>query len=91
MVDQIIPQTKTTSSGASVVTVRIILDNPELVFVNGLSGQSSIFYQASFNALTIPQEALREDNSVVVEANGKLENRSLRMIEKEKEFILEFI
>ena len=79
LVDQIIPQTKTTSSGASVVTVRIILDNPELVFVNGLSGQSSIFYQASFNALTIPQEALREDNSVVVEANGKLENKKVEV------------
>lgn len=66
---QIFPQTKTTSSGATVVTVRIILDNPKIVFVNGLSGQSSIIYQAQFNALTIPQEALRDDNTVVVESS----------------------
>lgn len=79
VVNQIIPQTKTTSSGASVVTVRIILDNPELVFVNGLSGQSSIFYQASFNTLTIPQEALREDNSVVVQRNGRLETKKVEV------------
>lgn len=79
LVDQIIPQTKTTSSGATVVTVRIILDNPELTFVNGLSGQSSIFYQASFNTLTIPQEALREDNSVVIQTNGRLETKKVEV------------
>lgn len=79
LVDQIIPQTKTTSSGATVVTVRIILDNPELVFVNGLSGQSSIFYQASFDTLTIPQEALRDDNSVVMQVNGRLENKKVEV------------
>lgn len=73
-VDQIFPQTKTTSSGATVVTVRIILDNPKIVFVNGLSGQSSIIYQAQFNALTIPQEALRDDNTVVIQpSRGILE------------------
>lgn len=77
LVDQIIPQTKTTSSGATVVTVRIILDNPELVFVQGLSGQSSIFYQASFNTLTIPQEALREDGNVVIQTNGQLEAKKV--------------
>lgn len=71
-VDQILPQIKTTSSGATVVTVRIILDNPKIVFVNGLSGESSIIYQSSFNALTIPQEVLRDDNTVVESINNKL-------------------
>lgn len=77
-VDQVFPQTKTTSSGATVVTVRIILDNPKIVFVNGLSGQSSIIYQAQFNALTLPQEALRDDNTVVVEpSKGVLEEKKV--------------
>ena len=71
-VDQITPQTKTTSSGATVVTVRIIMDNPELVFVNGLSGQSQVIYQTSLNTLTIPQEGLRDDKTVVVSENNKL-------------------
>lgn len=70
-VDQIKPQTKITSSGATVVTVRILLENPKLVFVNGLSGESSILNAVSFNALTIPQEALRDDSTVVIEGADK--------------------
>ena len=66
-VDQILPQTKQTSSGATVVTVRIKLDNPKLTFVNGLTGQASIIISEEKNVLTIPQEALREDDSVVVQ------------------------
>lgn len=64
-VDQIIPQTKTTSSGATVVIVRIKLDSSKLTFVNGLSGQASIISTEAKGALTIPQEALREDNTVL--------------------------
>lgn len=79
LVDQIVPQTKTTSSGATVVTVRIIMDNPKIVFVNGLSGQSSIIYQTSLNALTIPQEALKDDNSVVVSENNKLKDKKVEI------------
>ncbi len=77
LVDQILPQTKTTSSGATVVTVRIILDNPKLVFVQGLSGESSIIYQTSLNTLTIPQEALRDDNTVVIQVNKRLETQKI--------------
>lgn len=76
-VDQIKPQTKTTSSGATVVTVRIILDNPKIVFVNGLSGESSIISASSSAALTIPQEALRDDKSVVIQSNNKLEEKKV--------------
>lgn len=66
LVDQIIPQTKTTSSGATVVTVKIILSQAPKTFINGLSGQASIILSESKNALTIPLEALREDGSVFV-------------------------
>lgn len=64
VVDQILPQIKTTSSGAIVVTVRIKLKEQPANFVNGLSGQAIIILEEVKNALTIPQEALREDNVV---------------------------
>lgn len=71
-VNQILPQTKTTSSGATVVTVRIKIINPPTPFVNGLSGQSAIIVSEVKNVLTIPQEALRDDNTVVEQINNQL-------------------
>lgn len=65
-VDKILPQTKTTTQGATVVTVRIKLENPPGTFVNGLTGEALITSAEAKNALTIPQEALRDDNTVVV-------------------------
>lgn len=64
-VDQILPQTKATSSGATVVTVRIKLNSFPKTFVNGLTGQAAIILSEVKEALTIPQEALKEDNTVV--------------------------
>lgn len=65
IVDQILPQTKTTSTNATVVTVRITLNTTPKTFVNGLSGQASIILAEVKDALTIPQEALREEDSTV--------------------------
>lgn len=77
LVDQILPQTKTTSSGATVVTVRIKLLGSPRIFVNGLSGQSQVISQTAQDVLTIPQEALREDNSVVVQTTKGLEAKKV--------------
>lgn len=66
-VSEIIPQTKTTSSGATVVTVRIKLSNPEITPINGLSGQASVILFQAQDVLTIPQEALRDDNTVFIQ------------------------
>lgn len=71
-VDQVIPQTKTTSQGATVVTVRILLEDRPVNFVNGLTGQATIIIESAKDALTIPQEALREDDSVVVQQGQDL-------------------
>lgn len=71
-VDQIIPQTKTTSSGAVVVTVRIKLSETPANFVNGLTGQASIILAEAKNTLTIPQEALRDDNTVFIQKGQSL-------------------
>lgn len=69
-VSQIIPQTKTTSSGATVVTVRIKLEAADIPPINGLSGQVSIILSEAKNVLTIPQEALREDNTVFIQSGN---------------------
>lgn len=76
-VDQIIPQTKTTSSGATVVTVRLKLDNPKLNFFNGLSGQALIINTEVKDALTIPQETLREDNTVLIQTPEGLRSQKV--------------
>ena len=76
-VAEIIPQTETTSSGATVVTVRINLGNPEITPINGLSGQASIILEQAKNALTIPQEALREDNTVIIQSGEGLKSQKV--------------
>ncbi len=76
-VEQILPQTKTTLSGATVVTVRIKLDNSPTNFVNGLSGSSSIITNTSSNTLTLPIEALKDGNIVEISQGGKLESKKV--------------
>lgn len=65
-VDQIVPQTKTSASGATIVRVRIKMDNPGIVLVDGLNGQVEIVVRESKNVLSIPRDSLREDNKVLV-------------------------
>lgn len=67
IVNQIIPQTETTSSGATVVKVRIKLTDPDITPINGLSGQAEILLSEAKNALIIPIEALGEDNVVILQ------------------------
>src|SRR3989344_8599785 len=76
-VDQILPQTKITSSGATVITVRIKLEIPAIVFINGLSGQAAIITAEAKNVLTVPIEAVREDDTVVVEKNKTLRSQKV--------------
>lgn len=71
-VSEIIPNTKTTSSGATVITVKINLGELYINPINGLSGQASIIITEVPSALTIPIEALRDDNTVVVPAGKGL-------------------
>lgn len=66
-VSEIIPQVETTSSGATIITVRIILGNPEITFINGLSGQAAVILSEAKNVLTIPVEALKGEDMVVVQ------------------------
>lgn len=76
-VSEIIPQTKITSQGATVVTVRIKLEASELTPINGLSGQASIILSEAKNVLTISQEALREDNTVYIQAGNNIRSKKV--------------
>lgn len=70
-VSEIIPHTKTTSSGATVVVVRINLGQPGIKFIADTNGQADIITEEKFSVLTIPQEALVSDKEVYVkEGNG---------------------
>lgn len=78
-VDQIIPQTETTSSGATVVTVRIKLTNPDITPINGLSGQTSILLSEAKNTLTLPIEAVRDDDTVFVQTTQGLKPQKVEV------------
>lgn len=71
-VSKIVPKTSNTASGAKIVVVKIKLEDAVLNFINGLTGQANIIIKEKKNILTIPQEALREDNSVVLKENQRL-------------------
>ena len=71
-VDKIVPQTTTTSSGSTVVDVRIKLDDSSGISkVDGLNGQAEIVVKESKNVLSISREWLREDNKVLIQ-DGKV-------------------
>lgn len=63
------PQTRTTSNGATVITVKITLSDQSIKKIAGLNGQVNIILEEGKNVLTIPQEALREDDTVLVETS----------------------
>lgn len=67
VVSEIIPQTKTTSSGATVVTVRIKLTDPKITPINGLSGQALIILSEAKNTMVVPLETVRDDKTVFVQ------------------------
>lgn len=70
-VEKIVPTTKTTTSGATVVIAKINLNSPDITFVNGLNGQADIITSKRSNVLTIPQDSLREDGTVYIKDNNE--------------------
>lgn len=68
-VAQIKPVTKTAGSGATVVTVRIKL-NQTINFIADLNGQAEIETERADNVLIIPQDALVDDKFVYIQ-DGK--------------------
>lgn len=76
-VTEIVPQTKSTSNGATVVTVKIALDDASIQHIAGLNGQVDIIQSEKKNVLSIPQDALRNGNTVLLRSRSGLETRSV--------------
>lgn len=65
VVTEILPETRFTSTQATVVTARVLI-HPGIPFISGLPGQATIITSTAKNALVIPIAALCPDNTVVV-------------------------
>lgn len=70
-VKEIVPQAKTTSNGATVVTVKVILDDTSIQHIAGLNGQVNIIQSEKKGVLSVPVDALRSGNTVFVK-EGKV-------------------
>lgn len=68
-VTQILPTTKETSTGATVVVTRIRLDDQSIQFIANLNGQAEIITNQASQVITIPIESIFEDKYVWVK-NG---------------------
>lgn len=72
-------QTKTTSNNATVILVRIkLLDTPPN-FISGLSGQVSITIEEVKDVLSLPLEAIKEDNTVVIQQNSRFRPQKIEV------------
>lgn len=71
IVDKIIPQTKTTSTGATVITVKLKIITPIPQFISGLSGQVDVVTTEVKNALFVPTESILNENETVNVVSGK--------------------
>ncbi len=76
-VSNIEPATKTSTNGATTVTIKITFNNQNLTPISGLNGQVVIVTDQRSSALTIPQDALKEENLVIVQTSQGLEERNI--------------
>lgn len=68
-VTEISKATRTTTSGATVIPVKIKVGSSDLQLIQGLNGQADIIISSNPNVLAIPVDALRQDNTVLVKTN----------------------
>lgn len=67
-VSEILPQAKTTASGATIVTAKIKTDEKEIPSISGLNGQANIIVSEAKGVLALPQEAVAEERYVLVDS-----------------------
>lgn len=65
-VTEIKPQAKTTSSGATIVIVRIRLNDLSISNISGLNGQVNIIEKEVKNIVSIPQQSLNDNQMVFI-------------------------
>ena len=78
-VSEIAGTTKVTSTNATIVLVRVSLSTKPERFISGLNGQASIIIKKAEGVLTVPVEALRQDNTVLVISRKGLEVRQVEV------------
>lgn len=76
-VTEIVPQTKTTSNGATVVTVKIGLDDNTIQHIAGLNGETSIIQDEAKNVLAIPVDAIVNNDTVYVKTKSGLRSQKI--------------
>lgn len=76
-VSKITQNTKTTSSGATIVIVKIKLTKAPKQFIEGLNGQATIVTKELKNVLAIPQDALLDGKNVLIKRDGSLETKAI--------------
>ena len=62
----ITPSTKTTSNGATVVAIKISLNDTTISPITGLNGQADIIQAEKKNVLVVPLDAIGKNNTVLV-------------------------
>lgn len=65
-VAQIMPAAKITSSNATVVIVRILMNEANIIAIPGLNGQAMITVAKASNVLAVPSESITNDNTVFI-------------------------
>ncbi|OGE32081.1 hypothetical protein A2631_03105 [Candidatus Daviesbacteria bacterium RIFCSPHIGHO2_01_FULL_44_29] len=78
-VGQIIPQTKTISSGATVVTVRITIKDSSIALIANLNGQANIITAQESSVLVIPQEALKNEDTALVKDGDSIRSVQIKV------------
>lgn len=78
-VSEIMQEAKTTSNGATVIIVKILLDDQAIKNIAGLNGQVNIVTSEKDNVLSIPLDALQSDNTVFVKTATGFKKQKVRV------------
>lgn len=78
-VKEILPEAKTTSNGATIVIVKIFLEDTLVKNILGLNGQVNIIISEKDNVLSIPLDALENNNSVFVKTPRGLSRQKVEV------------
>lgn len=81
-VTEVVPATHTTSSGATVVTVKVSADDPSIKPIAGLNGQVNIILEERKNVLSIPNDAIRDDNTVFIQTQNGTRSQKVKVLFK---------
>lgn len=86
-VSEISSNTKTNSSGATIVLVKINLGKPEIKLISNLNGQAEIIVSETKNALTLPIDSVVNDEIVYIQEGDSQRETKVSTGAKNDEFI----